>query len=57
MGPILGGWLTDNYGWQWIFYINVPVCVVGMLLVGAYVHDPPYLKRVVKSIDWPGSRC
>ncbi len=54
MGPILGGWLTDNYGWQWIFYINVPVSVIGMVLVRAYVQDPPYLRRGVRSIDWIG---
>ncbi|MGE0711679.1 MAG: DHA2 family efflux MFS transporter permease subunit [Planctomycetota bacterium] len=53
-GPVLGGWLTDHYGWAWIFYINVPVSVLGLLLVGAYVHDPAYLKRGVKSIDWAG---
>jgi len=54
MGPILGGWLTDRYGWPWIFYINVPVSVVGMLMVGAFVKDPEYLRRGVKKIDWLG---
>ncbi len=54
IGPVLGGWLTDAYGWPWIFYINVPVCVIGMLLVGAFVHDPEYLRRGVKKIDWTG---
>jgi DHA2 family multidrug resistance protein len=53
-GPILGGWLTDHYGWPWIFFINVPVSLVGMLLVGAFVHDPSYLRRGVKRIDWLG---
>ncbi len=54
IGPIVGGWLTDSYGWPWIFYINVPVCIVGMLLVGAYVHDPPYLRRGIRKVDWVG---
>ncbi len=36
-GPVLGGWLIDNYGWPWIFYINVPICILGILLVGAFV--------------------
>ncbi|MCC6680890.1 MAG: DHA2 family efflux MFS transporter permease subunit [Phycisphaeraceae bacterium] len=54
IGPILGGWLTDDYGWPWIFFINVPVCVVGLFFVSAYVHDPPYLRRGVARIDWIG---
>ncbi|PLX45559.1 MAG: MFS transporter [Deltaproteobacteria bacterium] len=53
-GPIIGGWLTDHYGWPWIFFINVPVSLVGMLLIGIFVHDPSYLKRGVKSVDWLG---
>ena len=53
-GPVLGGWLTDNYGWPWIFYINIPVSLVGMFLVWLYVHDPRYLRRGIKKIDWVG---
>ena len=41
MGPIVGGWLTDNYGWPWVFYINIPVSIVGILMVSAFVEDPP----------------
>ncbi|MDA8142150.1 MAG: DHA2 family efflux MFS transporter permease subunit, partial [Desulfobacteraceae bacterium] len=54
MGPILGGWLTDHYGWPWVFYINLPVSIVGILMVMAYVHDPPYLRRGIKRVDWLG---
>jgi MFS transporter, DHA2 family, multidrug resistance protein len=54
LGPVVGGWLVDNYGWQWVFYINVPFCIVGVLMVSAFVHDPPYLKRGVTRIDWGG---
>jgi DHA2 family multidrug resistance protein len=54
MGPVLGGWLTDNYGWPWIFYINMPVSVVGILLVSAFVEDPPYLRRGIGRVDWVG---
>jgi MFS transporter, DHA2 family, multidrug resistance protein len=54
IGPILGGWLTDRYGWPWIFYINVPVSLVGMFMVSTFVQDPPYLRRGVKKIDWLG---
>ncbi|MGD8329921.1 MAG: DHA2 family efflux MFS transporter permease subunit [Acidobacteriota bacterium] len=54
MAPILGGWLTDQYGWPWIFYINVPFSIVGMLMVSAFVQDPPYLRRGIRRIDYKG---
>src|ERR687887_700093 len=54
LGPIVGGWLTDNYGWPWVFYINVPASIVGMLMVSAFVEDPAYLRRGIGRIDWPG---
>ena len=54
IGPVLGGWLVDHYGWRWVFYINVPFCIAGLVMVSTFVHDPPYLKRGVRSIDWTG---
>jgi DHA2 family multidrug resistance protein len=54
LGPVCGGWLTDALGWPWIFYINVPVCIVGMILTMKFVHDPPYLRRGIQSVDWLG---
>src|SRR5579883_2019708 len=54
IGPVLGGWLVDHYGWRWVFYINVPFCAAGLAMVSAFVHDPPYLKRGVQHIDWTG---
>jgi DHA2 family multidrug resistance protein len=54
LGPIVGGWLTDNYGWPWIFFINVPVSIAGIFMVGAFVHDPHYLRRGVRNVDWLG---
>ena len=54
MGPIIGGWLTDHFGWPWVFFINVPVSVLGIYLSATFVHDPPYLRRGVKRIDWVG---
>ncbi len=54
MGPIVGGYLTEEYGWPWIFYVNVPFAVVGIFLVHTYVKDPPYLKRGIKKVDWGG---
>jgi len=53
-GPTLGGWLTDQYSWPWIFYINVPVGVVNLILVSRFIEDPSYLVREKGYIDWPG---
>jgi DHA2 family multidrug resistance protein len=44
IGPTLGGWITDNYSWRWIFYINLPVGILTLFLVYRMVEDPPYLK-------------
>jgi DHA2 family multidrug resistance protein len=41
LGPTLGGWLTDNYSWPWIFFINVPVGILAVAMIMAYVHDHP----------------
>src|SRR6204780_1438371 len=46
IGPTLGGWLTDNYSWRWIFYINLPVGMLTLFLVRRFVEDPPYLSRL-----------
>jgi DHA2 family multidrug resistance protein len=48
IGPTLGGWITDNYSWRWIFYINVPAGILAVLLVSQLVEDPPYLSRMRK---------
>jgi MFS transporter, DHA2 family, multidrug resistance protein len=50
IGPTLGGWITDNYSWRWIFYINVPVGALALLLVTQLVQDPPNLLRVKASL-------
>src|SRR6266545_1085104 len=54
IGPVLGGWLTDNYSWRWVFYINIPVGAMAVLMTRAYVFDPPYIKRVSETIDYRG---
>ena len=45
IGPTLGGWITDNYSWRWIFYINLPVGIVAMLMTNLFVEDPLTLGR------------
>lgn len=45
IGPTLGGWITDNYSWRWIFLINIPVGILSLLLTSMLIADPPYLLR------------
>ena len=51
IGPTLGGWITDNFSWRWIFYINIPVGIISLLLTSKIVEDPPFLKRRKFSSD------
>src|SRR5262249_54721576 len=44
LGPTLGGWITDNYSWRWVFYINLPVGAVAILMAQTFIEDPPYLR-------------
>lgn len=48
LGPTLGGWITDNYSWRWIFLINLPVGVMAISLISQLVEDPPFLRRFKK---------
>jgi DHA2 family multidrug resistance protein len=57
IGPTLGGWITDNFTWRWIFFINIPVGIVSLLLTSRLIQDPPYLRRRKLSetrIDYTG---
>jgi DHA2 family multidrug resistance protein len=51
LGPALGGWITDNYSWRWIFYLNLPVGVLSLFLMNRFVFDPPYIKRMAARVD------
>jgi DHA2 family multidrug resistance protein len=53
-GPTLGGWLTDNFTWRWIFFINIPIGILNLMLIMHFLHDPPYLKREKGKIDFHG---
>jgi DHA2 family multidrug resistance protein len=59
VGPTIGGWITDNYSWRWIFYINVPISILSLFLTYRIVEDPPYLateriKAIKGGIDYWG---
>jgi DHA2 family multidrug resistance protein len=54
LGPVAGGWLTDNYSWRWVFYINVPIGVLAIILTQLFVFDPAYLRKKMASIDYWG---
>jgi DHA2 family multidrug resistance protein len=57
LGPTIGGWITDNYSWRWIFYINLPVGILAFFLVSRLVQDPPWIKADranLKRLDYVG---
>ncbi len=54
VGPTLGGWITDNFTWRWIFYINIPVGFIAVMMTRYYIFDPSYLKRKKVPIDYLG---
>jgi len=54
VGPLLGGWITDSWNWRWIFYINIPIGILSLLMNGIVIKDPPYMKRTKMKIDFIG---
>lgn len=50
VGPALGGWITDNLNWRWIFYINLPIGLIATIMCAFFIFDPPYLRRTAGSI-------
>jgi DHA2 family multidrug resistance protein len=54
IGPTLGGWITDNFDWRWIFFINVPVAILSLFLTSRIVEDPPHIVKEVKRTQKEG---
>ncbi len=54
IGPVLGGYLTDTFGWRSIFTINVPIGIIAGIMVLLFIHNPPYLNKLHGKFDWPG---
>jgi len=59
LGPTAGGWITDNYSWRWIFYINIPIGIICVFLTRIVLEDPPFMKEAKEkarklSVDWAG---
>jgi DHA2 family multidrug resistance protein len=62
IGPTLGGWIVDNWSWPWIFYINLPVGIIGILATIRFVHEPPDIRAanraqaevMRRNLDWQG---
>ena len=54
IGPVLGGWITDNYNWRWVFLINIPIGLISLFLTSRFVHDPPSFVEERKSVYTDG---
>jgi DHA2 family multidrug resistance protein len=51
LGPTLGGWITDTYSWRWVFFINLPVGIISLILIYLYIKDPVYIRRGAMKFD------
>jgi MFS transporter, DHA2 family, multidrug resistance protein len=54
LGPVLGGWITDSYSWRWLFYINIPIGALAIVMSLLFIHDPPYIRRGEGGVDYWG---
>ncbi|MCU0581154.1 MAG: DHA2 family efflux MFS transporter permease subunit [Syntrophales bacterium] len=51
LGPVFGGWITDQWSWPWVFYVNLPAGILAFFLIEGYIHDPHYIKQRHTHID------
>jgi len=54
LGPVMGGWITDNYSWRWVFYINLPVGILALIMSYLFIFDPKYISRKSSRVDYMG---
>jgi DHA2 family multidrug resistance protein len=54
IGPVLGGWITDNYNWRWVFFINIPIGLISLFLTNRFVQDPPSFAEERKTVRTNG---
>jgi MFS transporter, DHA2 family, multidrug resistance protein len=54
LGPVLGGWITDSYSWRWLFYINLPIGILAVVMAMLFIFDPPYIRRTSEVVDYAG---
>ena len=54
VAPMLGGWLTDNYSWPWVFFVNLPIGLIATFLISTYLQDSEYQQSSADSVDWTG---
>jgi len=54
LGPVMGGWITDNWSWHWIFFINIPIGILSIIMTLLFIKDPPYMEKVKMKMDYYG---
>ncbi len=54
VGPVMGGWITDNWSWPWVFYVNIPIGIISIIMIAIFIHDPSYVKKIREKIDYWG---
>ncbi len=57
IGPVLGGYIVDNWNWPMIFFINVPIGIVAFVMTFLFVRDPSYIEKPKGGVDWTGLIC
>ncbi len=54
VGPVMGGWITDNWSWHWIFFINIPIGIISIIMAMLFIKDPHYMERIKMKMDYLG---